>query len=335
MDMTERLERFLADVAPGRGARVVSYQPISGGYSRISARASVRWGDDTEETFILRGDPPAGSGVFVSDRDAEWELLRALPDLDSVATAPTRWYDATGDHLGAKCIVMDCADAIPVAGEAGRERRYRAAVRPVRGHGRGDPRQPARSTARTHGAARGLDLLPRQRARDLRPSGRLAPVGRTGAALRDLVGGRAPPATGPPRTRARRLPAVERADQRVPAADCDRLGVRTHRRSPRGPRLLQPVPTAAERVLVRSAALPRSLSCGDRDDRGADQSGCRRLLPDHRHGQSLRAADRRRRCSRRERAPRHPGQLPDQRDLAPARHVSLDLRPPELQGACS
>ena len=78
MDMIERLERFLADVEPGRGARVVSYQPISGGYSRISARASVRWeADGREETLILRGDPPAGSGVFVSDRDAEWELLRA------------------------------------------------------------------------------------------------------------------------------------------------------------------------------------------------------------------------------------------------------------------
>jgi aminoglycoside phosphotransferase (APT) family kinase protein len=114
MDMAERLERFLADVAPGRGARVVSYQPISGGYSRISARASVRWADDSEETFILRGDPPAGSGVFVSDRDAEWELLRALPELGSVATAATRWYDSSGDHLGAKCIVMDCADATPL-----------------------------------------------------------------------------------------------------------------------------------------------------------------------------------------------------------------------------
>ena len=43
MDMIERLERFLADAEPGRGARVLSYQPISGGYSRISARASVRW----------------------------------------------------------------------------------------------------------------------------------------------------------------------------------------------------------------------------------------------------------------------------------------------------
>ena len=109
--MIERLERFLADAEPGRRARVLSYQPISGGYSRISARASVRWADGREETLILRGDPPAGSGVFVSDRDAEWELLRALPNLNSVATAPTRWYDSSGDYLGAKCIVMQSVDA--------------------------------------------------------------------------------------------------------------------------------------------------------------------------------------------------------------------------------
>ena len=109
--MIERLERFLAEVEPGRGARVVSYQPISGGYSRISARASIRWADGREETLILRGDPPAGSGVFVSDRDAEWELLGALPNLNSVETAPTRWYDSSGDYLGAKCIVMDSVDA--------------------------------------------------------------------------------------------------------------------------------------------------------------------------------------------------------------------------------
>jgi len=109
--MIERLERFLADAEPGRGARVLSYQPISGGYSRISARASVRWADGREETLILRGDPPAGSGVFVSDRDAEWELLSALPNLNSVATAPTRWYDSSGDYLGAKCIVMQSIDA--------------------------------------------------------------------------------------------------------------------------------------------------------------------------------------------------------------------------------
>ena len=111
MEMAQRLERFLTSVEPGRSAQVVSYQPISGGYSRISARASVRWADGTEETFILRGDPPTGSGVFVSDRGAEWELLQALPAVARVATVRTRWYDATGAHLGAPCIVMDCSEA--------------------------------------------------------------------------------------------------------------------------------------------------------------------------------------------------------------------------------
>ncbi len=111
MEMPQRLEQFLATVEPDRAAQVVSYQPISGGYSRISARASVRWADGTEETFILRGDPPAGSGVFVSDRGLEWDLLQALPSVARVATARTRWYDATGAHLGAPCMVMDCAEA--------------------------------------------------------------------------------------------------------------------------------------------------------------------------------------------------------------------------------
>ncbi|HEU5267711.1 MAG TPA: phosphotransferase family protein [Jatrophihabitans sp.] len=109
--MTQRFERFLATVEPGRPAEVVGYQPISGGYSRISARATVRWADGAQESFILRGDPPAGSGVFVSDRHAEWELLQSLPGLGSVATARARWYDSTGAHLGAPCIVMDCAEA--------------------------------------------------------------------------------------------------------------------------------------------------------------------------------------------------------------------------------
>ena len=91
-------------------ARVVACEAITGGYSRISARARVQWGGETA-TYILRGDPPPGSGVFVSDRDAEWALMQALPRACPVATPVTRWYDATGEHLGSKCIVMDAADA--------------------------------------------------------------------------------------------------------------------------------------------------------------------------------------------------------------------------------
>ena len=106
-----RFERFLAAVEPAREGRVVACEAITGGYSRISARARVQWGDGREETFILRGDPPPGTGVFASDRDAEWELLQALTGATSVSTPVVRWYDGSGEYLGSKAIVMDCAPA--------------------------------------------------------------------------------------------------------------------------------------------------------------------------------------------------------------------------------
>jgi aminoglycoside phosphotransferase (APT) family kinase protein len=112
-----RFERFLAVVARDRAGRVVDCEAITGGYSRISARARVRWADGAQETFILRGDPPPGSGVFTSDRDAEWDLLAALPTATSVATPVARWYDRSGEHLGSKAIVMDCAAAVSLQDE--------------------------------------------------------------------------------------------------------------------------------------------------------------------------------------------------------------------------
>jgi aminoglycoside phosphotransferase (APT) family kinase protein len=115
-----RFERFLATAEPARGGRVIACEAITGGYSRISARARVRWRDGREETFILRGDPPPGSGVFASDRDAEWELLRALPDATSVSTPTARWYDSTGEYLASKAIVMDCAPARSLQDEMAR-----------------------------------------------------------------------------------------------------------------------------------------------------------------------------------------------------------------------
>ena len=110
-ELASRFEQFLATVEPARSGRVVACDAITGGYSRISARARVEWGD-AAATYILRGDPPTGSGVFISDRDAEWALMQALPKVCPVATPVTRWYDSTGEHLGSKCIVMDAADAV-------------------------------------------------------------------------------------------------------------------------------------------------------------------------------------------------------------------------------
>jgi aminoglycoside phosphotransferase (APT) family kinase protein len=115
-----RFERFLAAVEPARGGRVVACEAITGGYSRISARALVRWRDGAEETFILRGDPPPGSGVFASDRNAEWELLQALTAATSVSTPVVRWYDSSGEYLGSKAIVMDCAPARSLQDEMAR-----------------------------------------------------------------------------------------------------------------------------------------------------------------------------------------------------------------------
>ena len=103
----EALERFLASAEPGRGAVVTTFRPITGGYSRLSAIADVRWDDGVTERLVLRGDPPSGDGVFVSDRDAEWQLLQALARGGSVPVPVPRWYDATGQHFGTKCIVVD------------------------------------------------------------------------------------------------------------------------------------------------------------------------------------------------------------------------------------
>jgi aminoglycoside phosphotransferase (APT) family kinase protein len=103
----EALERFLSSVESGRRATVTAFRAITGGYSRLSVVADVRWDDAGTERLVLRGDPPPGDGVFVSDRDAEWRILQALSRAGSVPVARPRWYDATGEFFGTKCIVFD------------------------------------------------------------------------------------------------------------------------------------------------------------------------------------------------------------------------------------
>ena len=112
--MPERLERFLATVAPELAATVVSHNPISGGYSRETALAEIRCGDGTQQKLVLRADPPEGQGVFASDRDREWHLLQALWELDTIHIPRPRWYDSTGDLLGSKTIVMDHVGGTPL-----------------------------------------------------------------------------------------------------------------------------------------------------------------------------------------------------------------------------
>ena len=106
--MGERLSRFLAAQEVGRSAVVEHYAPMTGGYSRVMAKADVRWDDGAIETLVLRGDPPPGEGMLETDRDVEWQVLQGLTRLGAVPMPAARYYDATGEQLGTKCIVLDC-----------------------------------------------------------------------------------------------------------------------------------------------------------------------------------------------------------------------------------
>lgn len=110
-----QLQKFLDHVAAGRDGTVTEFRPISGGYSRLSALATVRWADGSEETFVLRSDPPPDTGVFDSDRDSEWRLLEAISGKLPIHTPTPRWYDPTGQHLGSKCFIVDFFNGRPLS----------------------------------------------------------------------------------------------------------------------------------------------------------------------------------------------------------------------------
>jgi aminoglycoside phosphotransferase (APT) family kinase protein len=64
---------------------------------------------------VLRSDTPPDTGVFVSDRDDEWRLLRAIRGKLPVHTPAARWYDATGEYFGAKCLIVDFFQGRPLS----------------------------------------------------------------------------------------------------------------------------------------------------------------------------------------------------------------------------
>lgn len=104
--MPERLAAFLRE-RTGRSVTVESYVPMTGGYSRLMARADVIWDDGSDERLVVRGDPPAGQALMETDRDQEWALITALTAAGTVPMPAARWYDDTGETLGTKAIILD------------------------------------------------------------------------------------------------------------------------------------------------------------------------------------------------------------------------------------
>lgn len=105
-----KLQAFLSAVETERAPRVLSATPIPGGYSRDTVIAEVAWADGSTEKLVLRGDPEIEASVFRSDRDREWILLNALADVPNFRIPKPRYYDATGEYFGTKCII---SEAIP------------------------------------------------------------------------------------------------------------------------------------------------------------------------------------------------------------------------------
>ena len=108
--MPERLAAFLAAEEPGwRDVTVTSYEPMTGGYSRLLAKAHVRHAGG-EHVFVVRGDPPPERQLIQTDRAIEWDVLSTV-HAHGVHVAAPRYFDATGERLGTKALVLDfCAE---------------------------------------------------------------------------------------------------------------------------------------------------------------------------------------------------------------------------------
>jgi aminoglycoside phosphotransferase (APT) family kinase protein len=99
------LGRLLAATAPGRQIEVLRCEPLTGGYSRVMTRATVRWDGREHQELVLRSDPPTTELVYRTDRLAEWNVLRALTTAGAVPMPPALYYD-DGTHLGTETIVL-------------------------------------------------------------------------------------------------------------------------------------------------------------------------------------------------------------------------------------
>ena len=108
--MPELLAAFLAQQQPTwRNVKVSSYEVMTGGYSRLLAKAVVEH-DDGSVVLVLRGDPPADKILIHTDRAQEWELLQALSK-HGVRTPTARHFDASGEQLGTVALVIDFSQA--------------------------------------------------------------------------------------------------------------------------------------------------------------------------------------------------------------------------------
>ena len=108
--MSARLERFFAEAEPDvADISVLNYEPMIGGYSRVMAQFDLRWrraGREEVRRLVFRADPPPDRAGFHTNRRTEWDILSHLAASAAVSVPKPHWY-CDGRHLGSPAIVMD------------------------------------------------------------------------------------------------------------------------------------------------------------------------------------------------------------------------------------
>jgi len=121
--MPHRLESFLKRRLPGaRSITVGGYEPLLGGYTRLTARFRVSV-DGVDTWHVVRGDPPPERSIADTDRNAEWRLLTSLHGLGEVPIPAPEHVDPDGSELGTRAIVSSFipGDSLVARGRAADE----------------------------------------------------------------------------------------------------------------------------------------------------------------------------------------------------------------------
>jgi len=120
-EMPARVAAFLASQEPSwNNIQVRSYEVMTGGYSRLLAKAEVHHSAGAV-TLVLRGDPPADKQLIVTDRRQEFDVLTAVAAA-GVRTPLPRYFDDTGAGLGTRALIIDYTSSesvIPYAARGG------------------------------------------------------------------------------------------------------------------------------------------------------------------------------------------------------------------------
>jgi aminoglycoside phosphotransferase (APT) family kinase protein len=104
-----QLEKFLSEQYGGEHVAVSDFEPLTGGYSLLTARFTART-PEGERAFVVRADRPADQALTHTDRKAEGDLLAALTSAGTVPMPRLRWADTDGFALGTPCLILDYVD---------------------------------------------------------------------------------------------------------------------------------------------------------------------------------------------------------------------------------